>query len=1113
MTFRALLYAYVLGGLTFLPLLLVAVVGLGWSLLPIADEAAEGNKKDGATEKASRSEDDQKAIDALLAKKHEEISEGGASGTFAVLRKYDFQAANAALVARHNVSANAVSTGAGGDGGVEAAKESESVYQSMYRSVFDRGKAGSQTSVLANEEEAAAAALATAKTRRNVTPANVFYIVLRHGHLMLYDSSSQMEVRHVVSLAHHSLSLSEGGHLPGTDEQHGTEREIMRDGDLFIKRTAIVLTPVDIPNGHMQSRNSPAKPFYLFSASCSEKEDFYHSLLYTRSRPPIPEPLDPNDTIKLQSTLHSTSLTPETRAINALVGRIFLGLYHTDRAKQFVQSKVEKKISRVQKPAFIASLAVKAIDLGDSAPVLSNPRLKDLHISGDMTIACDVKYTGAIKLTIAAVAKIDLGTRFKTRFIDLVLAVSLQRLAGHLLVRIKPPPSNRLWFCFESPPEMDIKVEPVVSQRQITYTWILRQIEDRIRAVFSETLVKPNWDDVPWFDTRGQNVRGGIWRDEGSESADQSAEKPTGADSLKERNSKTKSMPVLPGMSGETDSSAASSGSETASRLAASHSANASDAETILKRRSVASLPAQSATPPPNISSERSANIQPPLPMRSPSYSSSTPSIALDESSASIDPARRAETAPQGQTKWRLRAAAQQLPTRKDAVEAMREMRDKATALRETGVEAAATSKDGHAVDDSSQPTEGDPANVSGRQSTDTEAPDIPDSPNSTQTSFAARSLKSTKRTDTDLSSTSKSSKNTQGQQRKQNILAATAAATNAARNWSWNAYQSAKKNSPARAGSGATQPQSDAPMGRGQPLPPPGQPLPGPNKGLFGSFGGSVKRKPVLPPRKPTVDEGGTSTTAPQETRQNEAADSSHVDSGAWDDSGIVETPVSDEFGPWSENSGVGIDALSQNSNMRDPQSDLLTGTDGIRVAGSDHSNEIDDGIRVAGIDDSVEDDDTTTRIPVQKKTAPPLPPRRPDPKKTSLSHEAFGGNEQTSIHVSAVPPAQSAEEAEAKFALGADVGEEDFKDAPKDDDMDEAGTSAAEYDVSRSADNCDTSGKADSVNSNVDEQDKVVAVPAPIEDADVNGHKDLLESSDDDEKLVGSATSDTKI
>ncbi|KAK3052486.1 hypothetical protein LTR09_006340 [Extremus antarcticus] len=896
MTLKALLYVYVLGGLTFIPLVLVAILIPAWLLLQkVEDGAGRGEER----VKDGKRIHEQVAGDKELDEDNNAPGppEAAAEATFAVLRAYDFPAANAALNARHTSGNTA--------GGVTGTTDRDadgnnaggsSVYQSVYRSVFatsknDTASANHGREVLENDEPTPGP---DARAKRKTTPANVFYIVLRHGHLMLYDSPSQMEVRHVISLAHHSMSLSEGG---STDVGH----DRLKDADLFIKRTAIVLTPIDLPNGGLQSRAAPPKPFYLFSTLCSEKEDFYHALLYTRTRPPIPEPLEPNDVIKLQSTLHSTSLTPETRAFNALVGRVFLGIYHTPWLKHLIQSKIEKKISRVQKPSFLAELTVKSVDLGNAAPVLSNPRLKDLNISGDMTVAVDVRYTGAINITVSALAKLDLGPRFKTRTVDLVLATSLQRLHGQMLFRIKPPPSNRIWFCFESPPEMDVKVEPVVSQRKISYTFILRAIEDRIRAVVTETLVKPNWDDVPFFNTMDQNVRGGIWRDEGGEH-DSGVH-----DTLWQRNQKTNSMPALP-LANEHESSAGSSGSETTSKVATGASTNAKDLTPELKRRSVASLPARSAT---NMSATsdhaatpelgNSPGLPPPKPLRSPSFTSPAapqPSVALDESSANMDPGR-AEAAQNASRRWRLRQAAPALPARKNAAEAVREMRDRVLAHREAA-EAEATQAEimdgvgSHADDPTDEQTTGDEraADADGRRSS--ESP--------------SASLKSFKRTDTNAT-TASSVTNRSSQQQRKTILAATAAATNAARNWSWNALANARtKGSPnaQRASSTAAgqvpQPQSQPqPMGRGQPLPPPGVPLPGPQKGLFGGLG-TVRRKPVARPGSelPATRSG---TSSRDGAKSDVDVSVSEVSDDHADDSKNI---TSDEFGPWTHNSGL---------------------------------------------------------------------------------------------------------------------------------------------------------------------------------------------------------------
>lgn len=60
---------------------------------------------------------------------------------------------------------------------------------------------------------------------------------------------------------------------------------------------------------------------------------------------------------------------------------------------------------------------------------------------------------------------------------------------------------------------MELSLEPIVSSRQITYGVILRAIESRIREVVNETLVFPNWDDMPFSSTLSHELRGGIWKD------------------------------------------------------------------------------------------------------------------------------------------------------------------------------------------------------------------------------------------------------------------------------------------------------------------------------------------------------------------------------------------------------------------------------------------------------------------------------------------------------------------------------------------------------------------------------------------------------------------------
>lgn len=335
---------------------------------------------------------------------------------------------------------------------------------------------------------------------------------------MLFDDDEQLEVRHVVSLAHHDVSIYSGG-------------DVTPEGELFIKRNAICLsrraTAVELAPDSQVS-----KPFYLFSENCSAKEDFYFALLRnqeqafsTEVQAPAPLAFDVRHMIGLVQKLHSSEEHMQSRWLNAMIGRIFLGLYRTADMEALIREKLNKKISRVKRPAFLSHIEIRKIDTGSSAPFFTNLRHKDLTVEGECCMEADLRYTGNFRIEVAAVARIDLGGRLKAREVNLVLSVALRKLEGHALFKIKAPPSNRIWFSFSQMPKMEMTIEPIVSSRQITYTVILRQIEARIKEVVAETIVLPFWDDNPFFRTEHKTWRGGIFA--GDDAVQPSAESAT----------------------------------------------------------------------------------------------------------------------------------------------------------------------------------------------------------------------------------------------------------------------------------------------------------------------------------------------------------------------------------------------------------------------------------------------------------------------------------------------------------------------------------------------------------------------------------------------------------
>lgn len=474
MKFSTFIYIYVAGGLTFIPLLLLCALIFAYFVFtkPVPPEKAAAPPQDGDEQVHTLDED--LAVDkSKVSVNDPEVT----AAYFAVCREYVPGGINGKPPERSTPA------------GEVLIAESPSVYQSMYRSIFERGK--TQIPTIEGDKKDGKA---VKKAR------NVFFVVMRHGHLMLYDDSEQLEVRHVISLTHHSLDLYGGG-------------DPLTEGDLWIKRNCIRLT-----RKPSATKTTPlSKPFYLFSDNCSEKEDFYHALLQYQAAadgpaaPPPPKNFETQDILKLVQQLHSTDSDAHTRWLNAMIGRIFLAMYKTDDIENFIRAKINRKISRVPKPNFITSIQIQDIDMGDSAPIISNPRLKEMNVNGDTTIEFDIKYSGGFKLQMGAVARIDLGSRLKAREVNLIMAGTLRKLTGHMLVRIKPPPSNRMWMTFETMPQLELSIEPIVSSRQITYGIILRAIESRIREVMGETIVLPNWDDSPFLDTSRKEHRGGVY--------------------------------------------------------------------------------------------------------------------------------------------------------------------------------------------------------------------------------------------------------------------------------------------------------------------------------------------------------------------------------------------------------------------------------------------------------------------------------------------------------------------------------------------------------------------------------------------------------------------------
>lgn len=668
----------------------------------------------------------------------------------------------------------------------------------------------------------------------------------RHGHLMLFDDEEQLEVRHVISLANHNVSIYSGG-------------DRTPEGELFIKRNAICLAR------RADGREATAdiqvsKPFYLFSENCSAKEDFYFALLRNQEQTfaaqniaPKPQRFDVKNIISLVQKLHASEDHMQTRWLNAFIGRIFLGIHQTKDIENLIIEKLTKKISRVKRPSFLTRVAIQGISTGDSAPYFTNPRLKDLGVEGEFVMEADLKYTGNFRLEVAATARIDLGPRFKAREVNLILAVVLRKLEGHVYFKVKPPPSNRIWFCFQSTPKMEMNIEPIVSSRQITYTVILRQIENRIKEVVAETLVLPSWDDTPFFSTEHKKWRGGIFDgdDDVVHSLDHAAMAAQAGDVEEVSHLEQAASPAsaeLPPMEKSHSVPILEDNQPTgfwARKL------NKKSSQTNTNQLTSASTTALDAKKPSSSSSDA------PLPIRSGSFSTSSPVIGTEVAHAEVfKPAvspRNHEDALSTMTSISARSRTQS-PTQTPVGSPSKSLPIISTLESSSNSSTEAIPKPMDIEHTPKGPARRHTASSSESVVSNSQPPDSPrDSSRSSiksGTGSISRSLFARKEPPSPglVDGTPEARSKT---------LAAMSNAAATAKRWGWNAIQrQAERTANSRK---LSDPPVDLnqPMGRGQPLPPPGTPLPRP--GEMSMPMPAPKRKAVAPP--PPLGSRGTNT------------------------------------------------------------------------------------------------------------------------------------------------------------------------------------------------------------------------------------------------------------
>merc|ERR1712141_976967 len=84
---------------------------------------------------------------------------------------------------------------------------------------------------------------------------------------------------------------------------------------------------------------------------------------------------------------------------------------------------------------------------------------------------------------------------------NITLQLQLHSVKGTLRANFPPAPSDRIWYGFREPPELDLALRPQfgghgLGKYEGTISTVMKHLEKRLKVEFMKVLVCPNTDDL-----------------------------------------------------------------------------------------------------------------------------------------------------------------------------------------------------------------------------------------------------------------------------------------------------------------------------------------------------------------------------------------------------------------------------------------------------------------------------------------------------------------------------------------------------------------------------------------------------------------------------------------